>query len=720
MRLRLSSIPVAALAALAGCGGFPAGPGGRAVEADRPAFVGRRPDLVITREEARKLFAGRPAKMIIHYPGPRMVLFRSRETGPVYLVDFERDPLGLELVVPDAGSGLLGDPTICPDGERIAFWKEGSIYAARLRAGGSGRREIGEGFDQRWWRHPVTGEDYLIWVGRAFSHGTGVDGTTYTRKLRRGTCEPEGPVKILIADYAFRRGRTPCGRYMCTALPGWALAELRPEAVEDAFVGIVHSGRRMCNASMSQDPEHPIRFLWSPRRHDRMHYDPDDPGAAVLPPEGYGHIQWPEWSTHPDYVTASPSVREDDATPAEHDAFVYQWSTGKWTIVARKAYATHLWVGERDGEPARPTAKRRKPEEPKRLADKAAKRPTGTRGLVFRWDTGTEGASVFDAEGRPLFKTFYRPEARGLALFDRDYALRLEGGAFVATGTGRAILEAVRKSRAFTFELTVTPSERNGEGELLVAALGSGRRTAGLSLRLRRLSVRPVVFALTVGLSGAACDFVLASAIRASRPTQVTVAYEPGRLTSYLDGKVALAEDADIDFGSWRPCPVVLGDPEGRGRGWIGLLEGVRLHARALPAEEVAARAAELARLAGGREPPARLVVEAELLARSVVPAPEDTVYDRGYAVFEYEAVSVIEGRLEAARFRVARWAEMANRRLEAATSRVGEVHRLVLEPFDENPQMEDEQAFDTLEPDFELPFYYDAGPISFAGEGGK
>jgi hypothetical protein len=244
--------------------------------------------------------------------------------------------------------------------------------------------------------------------------------------------------------------------------------------------------------------------------------------------------------------------------------------------------------------------------------------------------------------------------------------------------------------------------------------------------------VRPVVFALTAGVSGAARrDFVLDSAIPANRPTHVTLAYEPGRLTSYLDGKVALAEDAEIDFGSWRPCPVVLGDPERRGRGWVGLLEGVRLHARALSAEEVAARAGEVLAPPGGRKPPPRLVVEAELLARSAVPAPEDTVYDRGYAVFEYEAVRVVEGKLESPvcvraaaragrpRFRVARWAEMANRRLEAAERDVGAVDTLVLEPFDANPQMEDEQAFDTLDPDFELPVFYDAGPISFAPEGG-
>ena len=151
--------------------------------------------------------------------------------------------------------------------------------------------------------------------------------------------------------------------------------------------------------------------------------------------------------------------------------------------------------------------------------------------------------------------------------------------------------------------------------------------------------------------------------------------------------------------------------------GWIGLLEGVALYGRSLSAEEVRADSAAYRRRIGTRTPAPRIEVEAKLVARSTTPAPKETVYDRGYTVFEYERVGppAASGKDLPDRFRVAHWAEMENRCLEVAGRREGLVYRLELEQLDDNPQMEEEQVFDTLEEDLDLTVYYDIGPLGFA-----
>lgn len=529
---------------------------------------------------------------------------------------------------------------------------------------------------------------------------------------------------MLLHDYGFRGGRSPDGRYMCTALPGWALAELKPEAVEDAFVRVVHSGKRMCNSSMSQDPAHPRRFLWTPRRHDRLHYDPDDKDASIAPPPDYGFIQWPEWSTHPDFVTASPSAREDDCTPSQHGAFIYQWSAKTWTQVTRKAYATHLWVEEPEGAPTGPGLAEVRPAGPEGAAAAAAPArrpaetwPSSSKGLLFKWASGKEGAVVRDAAGRPLFQVFYRPEARGLALFDRHHALRLEGGAFVAADIEEALLAAFQKTRCLTLEMVVTPSERNADKAAVLACLASTRKEGNLYL-VQKGGELSVVLRTSDGPAG---DPVRLCPLPAGRPTHVAITCAPGRLVCYRDGAVVFETDTAIDFGSWRPCPLVLGNPEeGRGGdgGWIGLLEGIALFNRSLTAKEVKANREAYRRRQRARKPVPRVEVEGRLVARSDTPPPLDTVYERGYTMFEYEVVKVLHGRLDAPKFRVAHWAEMENRTLAAAGRRVNGVYRLQLEPFDDNPQMETEQVFDTLEVDLDLPVYYDVGALGFAKQG--
>jgi len=308
------------------------------------AFAQLAPELTITYAQAQKLFGGRRAKMAILYPGP--VTYESGLPGDLYLIDFSKDPLELELICTDAQT-RTGDPMLSPDGTRVAYNVDGEVFVRNL----VGLPEVGRitrcGFEQRWWVHPVSRDEYIMYSSVERNNSDDIYGRTYMQKLRRGTCQPEGDVKVLFDRYAFGGGRTPSGRYMFTNQPGFHFADLGADSlkVENASLQIIFQGERRCNASTSQDPAHPDWFLYLEGDHSGICYSPE--GKCISNPLGYFATQWPEWSTHPDYVSAASTKATDFYSytrPGDYEAFVYQWSSDTWTKIADHARSTHLWV----------------------------------------------------------------------------------------------------------------------------------------------------------------------------------------------------------------------------------------------------------------------------------------------------------------------------------------------------------------------------------------
>ena len=92
-------------------------------------------------------------------------------------------------------------------------------------------------------------------------------------------------------------------------------------------------------------------------------------------------------------------------------------------------------------------------------------------------------------------------------------------------------------------------------------------------------------------------------------PAHLVLAYEPGRLTAYLDGERRIdSSEAQGGLYHWRDLPLVFGDGD-----WRGRIEGVALYDRVLGPEE-AAEAHRLYRAKlEARTPPPRTVVEAPI-----------------------------------------------------------------------------------------------------------
>ena len=278
--------------------------------------------------------------MLITYPGDP-----PGPGWPLYLIDFTKNPLELEYITSDG----LGE--ISRDGTRFTTEASGKIYLRLLQKDSSAKTFIGNGSSPTWWIHPKTGAEYLIFVSTEGKGGASIEGKTFIQQIKKGTCEPEGPVKVLIDNYAFRGGRSPDGKYICTTQPGFAMAELQPEAVENAFVKLTFSLRNLCNGTICQDPRYSGTMLYEDNKHEEVLFTP--PGSAefeigspaflIPPPRAYEHIEWLSWSNNPDYFVGAPSVPDDWLRINLHDPSVFQLSTNSWTVVAKKGYC-RLWV----------------------------------------------------------------------------------------------------------------------------------------------------------------------------------------------------------------------------------------------------------------------------------------------------------------------------------------------------------------------------------------
>ncbi len=299
-----------------------------------------KPDLQINYEQAQELFCGRPAKMVITYPGNP-----PGAGSPLYLIDFTKNPLQLEYITSDG----LGE--ISRDGTRLANSENDKVYVRMLKKDGPGKTYVGDGSSPTWWTHPKTGAEHLIFVNTPGKGGASIEGNTFIRQIKKGTCEPEGPVKKLIDKYAFRGGRSPDGKFICTTQPGFAMVELQPDAVENAFVKLTFTLRNLCNGTICQDPRYSGVMLYEDNKHEEVLFTP--PGSAefeigspaflIPPPRAYEHIEWLSWTNHPDYIVGAPSVPDDWTRFYMHDPCVFQMSTNSWTVVAKKGYC-RLWV----------------------------------------------------------------------------------------------------------------------------------------------------------------------------------------------------------------------------------------------------------------------------------------------------------------------------------------------------------------------------------------
>jgi hypothetical protein len=326
------------------------------------ALAANAPKIVITPQQVRELFGQREAKMVllvpsgqaqrIALPGPK----KSGQLADVLMVDLSAASPAFVRVADDAVTSM-SDPFISPDGTRVVYASKDKELIVR-RLDGSDRTVVAKastGFDARWWVHPRTKDEYLIYGDTLWENGEEFDGKTLIQKIKKGDCAPDGPVKVLLDKYRLCGGRTPSGKYICTTLPGFVLAEFAdPLAVENAQVKLLVDGPKKnpakCNGSICPDDSGGPKWIWEEKSHQNVQYGTSDedmnsyPNPKTCGYEGTHTVQLCEWSTDGDFLTAIWSSGPRDTVKLPMRPFIFKVSASKWVQVADAGDAQHLWV----------------------------------------------------------------------------------------------------------------------------------------------------------------------------------------------------------------------------------------------------------------------------------------------------------------------------------------------------------------------------------------
>ena len=105
-----------------------------------------------------------------------------------------------------------------------------------------------------------------------------------------------------------------------------------------------------------------------------------------------------------------------------------------------------------------------------------------------------------------------------------------------------------------------------------------------------------------------------------------------------------------------------------------------------------------------------RLIVDVEVLDDVQLPTPASIApYKRAMLAMEYTVVGVVEGAYDGQKLIAAHWVIRDSQVLDTAARPKGERHRLVLEPYDDHPELEGQRLVMETE-DFLLTLYYDMG----------
>jgi hypothetical protein len=327
--------------------------------------------------------------------------------------------------------------------------------------------------------------------------------------------------------------------------------------------------------------------------------------------------------------------------------------------------------------------------------------PTDRRGLAFLWQAADQPNLVQHPEHGS--ETTYALKPRGRARLDRNQAMVLDQGAFTASGdAGASIVELARRSAQLTLEVTLAPRRLDQNGTIVSLAAERGRPLLVLSQHGRSLR-------LQMRLEGRVASIEVAK-LRSTAPAHLAIAYTPGRLLAWLDGREVLAsEELQGDFFQWKPAPLVFGNRAAGDSPWAGTLEGVAIWDRALAGDEVAENHRRSLRERRARPAVAEVRLRGTLLRRARTPTLEEIApYRDALAVHEIRVGEVLAGTPPGAVVRVARWAILDGAEQPEAKLAPGTPVELRLEPYLDQPQLE--SLFVSDEPGARGPLFFDAG----------
>jgi hypothetical protein len=328
--------------------------------------------------------------------------------------------------------------------------------------------------------------------------------------------------------------------------------------------------------------------------------------------------------------------------------------------------------------------------------------------LVFTWETGAVGNQISDPVTGAIRQC--SGQLRANARFGLNHVLDLSGGWFVPDDAAGLFLKAALKNQAWTFEGIVTPAqEARDEQVIFLFGQNLGTAQAALFQIGNRLGLR---------MGGKNWDL---GTLRIGLPNHIVLSYGRDGLAGSIDGRRILAGGEAIpSLSDWKEAPLVFGaEPDGT-RNWPGLLEGIRLFGRSMDIKEAKQRYRYQKDARKERQPVEPIIVEAKLLEKSAPAKPEEIApYRRCLNVNLYEIAKVIKGEMPDKKIAVAQWSVLDGKVSSAYEAmKVGEVRKLVIEPWDKHPEQDSERKIEGEFFDDVTLFYDTSVPAAGGGEG--
>jgi len=343
--------------------------------------------------------------------------------------------------------------------------------------------------------------------------------------------------------------------------------------------------------------------------------------------------------------------------------------------------------------------------------------PANRANLVFQWGTAKRPNFQFNAANQAFDKVYLK--ASKIARFSRDGAMAFFGGSFSIVGGGDGIVAECSKANQFSVEALITPSgihqARTAEPRPILGCDGEGGGNTNLALVQEGLKL--VLLARTKpdekSQDGTVRRVQLCT-LEEQTPNHVVVAYRPGKLACYLNGKQVEQTDQLQGVLDWSPpkgeAGLYFAGRDGDSSPWLGEMEGIAVFARALDAADALADHAIYARMRASRKaPPPRIELQAALAKASQIPKPSDIApYRDALVVNEFVVTKVLRGECKPTEVRVVQWGMIDARPTGIAQAKPGDPFTLVLEAMQDHPELETERICDTLEEHLGLALYVD------------
>ncbi len=331
-------------------------------------------------------------------------------------------------------------------------------------------------------------------------------------------------------------------------------------------------------------------------------------------------------------------------------------------------------------------------------------RRDGVAALFAPAPGGSPEMAVYDAAGKPGDAKI-RVTRHGLARLDRHGTLLTGGGYADASLESVPDLPDAKGPAAIEIWLTADSVEPGRGG--VVACLGPAAAP--------RITLRQENNTLVLEILSASGPRTLEICrLSAGVPVQAIVSQNATQALVFCNGRRAADAGLASKPGTWRGATLILGAGPGGGSPWAGRIEALAVYRRVVAPDEARQNYEHFARSLEARSelPPLRL--RGKLLRRSDVPSAEQIApYPSALSIYEYAVEEVLAGACPSPTILVAHWALVNKQPLPIADLPVGLSYELLLEPFENQPQLATQYRSETLDPIPAWPLFFDIRPPS-------